>query len=398
MITEPAVNQAYKRVLTYIRHNSIETGDKLPSQSQMVEELGIGSNVLQSAMKRLESQGVIQRKPRVGTIVNERSSHEPIDWLVGLITPSLHSQHTPYYAVFLEMILTQLAGHGCRYRIYNFNSFPHEPVDLRTYNHQLFDDLENRKLDAVVMPALSDEWFAAFCARQKLELAIAQDFRRTSEPRTGCLVGGIIDHPSMIHQAVDLLVGNGCKHVCLVSDDGPDYLGCGQLDAFVSSIAQHQILGTEIHAGHGLILAGRKIGQTLLELPSDQRPDGLIITNDDHICLGLTDTLNSQSSYRPRITVFGCYQSPLAYSLPVYRFEYDLNDLVNATVDKLLKRLGGGGDVDMQPGNIAWSLNPTSPSAVPPQWDLSNPNPPQPGVVILRQPRLTRIGVPSNRT
>ncbi|HAI12331.1 MAG TPA: hypothetical protein DCM28_11545 [Phycisphaerales bacterium] len=393
MITEPAVNHTFKRVLTYIRQNQLGDGDRLPTQSQMVESLGVGSNVLQSAMKRLESEGFIQRKPRMGTIFNTQQTAVPIDWMVGILTPTMQNQHSPYYAVFLEMVLTRLIEKGCRYRIYNFDRFPHKPVELSEYNKQFSSDLDNGHLDALITPALSDAWFIDFCAMQKLELATVLNTCVNTHPQTSCLVGGAIDYQRMIHQAVDLLKDNECQRICLVSDDGPSNLGSNQWESFVASIQKHNLKGMEIHAGHGLILAGRKIGRALLELPKHQRPDGLIITNDDHICLGLTDVLKEQTDYRPIITVYGCHQAPLSYAMPVYRFEYDLAALVNATVHRLLHRLQGT-DMDVEPELFAPQLNPAGLSAVPPQWDVS-PKPPQLGVLMHEQPKLNVIDTQS---
>lgn len=390
MINEPAINMAYKQVLTYIRQNEIGIGGKLPAQSQMVEELGVGSNVLQSAMKKLEAQGVIKRKPRVGTVVNENKTTQPIDWQVGIFIPSIHGQHTPYYAVFLELVLTRLIQYGCCYQIYNFDQFPQSHRELKKVNKQMASDLTNNILDALVVPSLSEQWLVNYCEKIKLPLATVADHRLVKTKHNNFLIGSDIQQDEMIQQAVTLLATHPCKNICLISDDGPSHMLGGQWEAFVNCIASHSIQGMEMHMGHGLILAGRKIGQALLKMPHHARPDGLIITNDDHICLGLTDVLNQQSDYRPQITVYGCQQAPLAFALPVYRFEYNIDEMVQATVNKLLARLQGR-YFSPPPKPFIPKLNPAGPSALPPQWNKLIPNPPCSGLVQHDQPKVTLI-------
>ncbi len=387
MIAELSINQTCKRVLTYIRHHGFGAGDRLPTQSQMVEELGIGSNVLQSAMKHLETKGLIQRKPRMGTIFNAKPISIPMDWMIGIIIPSLQNQHTPFYAVFLEMVLTHLAAKGCHYRIYNFDQFPHKSSDLKKYNPGFAQDVSDGVLDALITSAISDHWFVNYCSKHKLELAIAKTPDNFEPDIKHCVLGGKINEPTMIDNAVALLSEKGCQHVCLVNDDGPGFLPQPILDTFITTTQQHGVQASEMHCGHGLILAGRKIGQTLLQLPAKQRPDGLIIIKDDHICLGLTQVLSQQSEYRPMICVQGCYQAPLAFALPVFRYEYDLTELVNSSVDRLLLRLLGHPS-ECKSQLFEATRNPAGPTALPPQWDQLVPRSPQPGVKQLDTPSL----------
>ena len=56
--------------------------------------------------------------------------------------------------------------------------------------------------------------------------------------------------------------------------------------------------------------AGRNIGEYLLARPAEQRPDGLIITND-LVAMGLVETIRVGSNYRPKIAVQTNLQSPL---------------------------------------------------------------------------------------
>src|SRR5699024_1088770 len=69
--------------------------------------------------------------------------------------------------------------------------------------------------------------------------------------------------------------------------------------------------------------AGFEIAQHLLALPPADRPDGLII-EDDYLAMGLTSALARYCDYRPMLAVCTTRQSPLAFALPVIRYETDI--------------------------------------------------------------------------
>ena len=71
--------------------------------------------------------------------------------------------------------------------------------------------------------------------------------------------------------------------------------------------------------------------------PAD-RPDGLILF-DDYLTMGLTDRLGEQPTYRPEITTTANRQAPLLYSLPVMRFELDIEAIARTAVDMVMRRL-----------------------------------------------------------
>ena len=63
------VDRACKAILRTIWINGLRSGDRLPNHSDLREAIGVSNNSLSPAMKRLVAAGVIERKPRVGTVV-----------------------------------------------------------------------------------------------------------------------------------------------------------------------------------------------------------------------------------------------------------------------------------------------------------------------------------------
>jgi DNA-binding FadR family transcriptional regulator len=62
--------KVYEELRKHIIENNLKPGDKLTTEKEMAEELGVSRNVLREAIKTLEIIGVISSKPGVGMVVN----------------------------------------------------------------------------------------------------------------------------------------------------------------------------------------------------------------------------------------------------------------------------------------------------------------------------------------
>ncbi|MEG0711206.1 MAG: GntR family transcriptional regulator [Niameybacter sp.] len=65
--------QVYDELRNYIVQNQLQPGDKLPTEMEMCEVLGVSRNVLREAIKSLEISGIVSSKPGVGIIIQEFS-------------------------------------------------------------------------------------------------------------------------------------------------------------------------------------------------------------------------------------------------------------------------------------------------------------------------------------
>lgn len=54
--------------------------DRLPPESQLAEELGVSRNTLRAALDRLEADGMVERRRRVGTIITHKSRADEAVW------------------------------------------------------------------------------------------------------------------------------------------------------------------------------------------------------------------------------------------------------------------------------------------------------------------------------
>ncbi|MFA6681874.1 MAG: FadR/GntR family transcriptional regulator [Sphaerochaeta sp.] len=62
--------QVYDEVRLYIVKNNLKPGDKIPTEMELSQALGVSRNVLREAIKTLEILGVVSSKAGVGMVVN----------------------------------------------------------------------------------------------------------------------------------------------------------------------------------------------------------------------------------------------------------------------------------------------------------------------------------------
>lgn len=63
--------QVYDEIKNYIYQNSLKPGDKLPTEMEMCQQLGVSRNVLREAIKALEITGIVRSTPGVGIVIQE---------------------------------------------------------------------------------------------------------------------------------------------------------------------------------------------------------------------------------------------------------------------------------------------------------------------------------------
>lgn len=59
------------QVKIYIIENSLQPGDKLPTENVLAEMMGVSRSSVREAMKALETMGIVQTRPRTGCVVKE---------------------------------------------------------------------------------------------------------------------------------------------------------------------------------------------------------------------------------------------------------------------------------------------------------------------------------------
>ncbi len=357
-----SAGQAYKRMLQHIRIHRLREGDLLPSQPLWQKELGCGTVPFNEAMRLLEARGVVERRKKIGTRLLRTAPPQPVPWTIGLCI-TLVSEHRGglAWAVLSQYLQNHLQAAGCQVRLYHSEGRSRLHHELSEFSG-LEADLEAGVIDGAVFTAR-----LMTCEQERLARrgVVPCGILPAGGPEPSAATGLIVDQGPMIQQAVDLLVGRGSRRLALILPGQPWIPESPYFQTtFRAALAHHpQAAGLELETwGH--VRGGMDLGQRLLRMPADERPDALIGTHDDYVALGLAHAIHSDGAYRPAIATLTNRQSPLPFPLPVYRFELDLMEIAARTVQCLLDRLHAPGR-PRRPERLAPRLNESAASELP---------------------------------
>jgi GntR family transcriptional repressor for pyruvate dehydrogenase complex len=79
----PIVQQVVSSIKEYIFSNAVQEGDKLPTEKQLCENLGVGRGTIREALRILEATGFVEFKPGRGAFVlrtKEIDTEDIIEW------------------------------------------------------------------------------------------------------------------------------------------------------------------------------------------------------------------------------------------------------------------------------------------------------------------------------
>lgn len=82
-------NQVVDRIVKLLTGGQLKSGDKLPSELELMESLGVSRPVLREALSSLETMEVITRKTRTGTFINDKIGTRPFSVMLSLSIDNL---------------------------------------------------------------------------------------------------------------------------------------------------------------------------------------------------------------------------------------------------------------------------------------------------------------------
>ena len=77
----PLQSEIIRYIQEYIEENHLEAGDRLPSQGQLIQMMGVSRTSLREAMKTLEARQIIKVQNGKGIFVNENKDSAMLNLL-----------------------------------------------------------------------------------------------------------------------------------------------------------------------------------------------------------------------------------------------------------------------------------------------------------------------------
>ncbi len=333
----PQVLKAYRMLLRYFRSRKIGAGGQVPTQVQFRQALGFSNDTLTRAMKWLVADGVIERRKGKGTVVLDLTKARLNAHTVALAAVAHNTLHHVsfdsqlFYA--LDSHIRQTLGAQVQIMVHRIDKHAKAVWPLHT-----FTGLEARvvqgEIDAVICSVATDPEAVDQLTAMGVPWLYVGSWEKAQ-------TGVVIDQKPMMHQACEMLCQRGCERISVVVRDmkkTKSLFGYQPWKAYQQALAVYGFKTQPLLETDDISLeAGRQLGHQILQLPPDQRPQGLVILNDI-LASGLTDVLRDQVSYRPEIAVQANVSSMLIFGLPVIRFDVDVDLLAQQTVGLLRQK------------------------------------------------------------
>jgi GntR family transcriptional regulator, transcriptional repressor for pyruvate dehydrogenase complex len=83
--------QVVDQIIQLLKSGQFKSGDKLPTEFELMEKLHVSRPVLREALSSLEVLGIIHRKTREGTFFSEKIGSEPFSNMLALSSGDLES-------------------------------------------------------------------------------------------------------------------------------------------------------------------------------------------------------------------------------------------------------------------------------------------------------------------
>lgn len=321
--------EAYRAILRLIHARSLQPGDLLPRQSDLLPQLGLCQGTVSAAMRWLVEDGVVTRRKCAGTTV---SNLKPLNagrliWSVGIVMPDVYE--TPFFPTLTHFLHKYLALEGCANRVYIIASdaLPADAVEVRRADEftGLDEDLEAGMLDAVITPTRLVLSEVPVCSAAGPEWA---EF------------GVTIDQAAMVRDACRLLLGGGCRRLALLASESATSAPSTCRDVFCSELKKNSfaVRPQNVIGSPPGLASGREVADRLLSRSSDERPDGLVVL-DDVTAQGVSVRIREAGDYAPQMAVQTNRQAPLAFPLPALHFEVDVEGLARRAVEKTVAAL-----------------------------------------------------------
>lgn len=330
LIVQSSIRDLVKQIVLYIHELDLQVGDRLLATPELREKLNCSDLALRRAMDYLVHEGLVRRKPKQGTIVEDLYAPLRNTWTVGVTTAASESEQAFAFDMCVANYLRSfLAREGYIDRTYP--EVPQIPVgkdgtDMPEGFIGLSNDIRTGHVDAVITPRrLSCSDLPVFQAGA-WELATQ---------------GVVIDFACFVEQSFQHLKKMGCKRIAYINIGDPTRNCRRGWDRFAQCVAAD---GQQVSPDNAYIstmmfeMSGQQIVRAILSTPARKRPDGIIIAND-LLPLTLTQHLSQVPDYRPRIAVMTNRQITYHYALPVINFSIDCCELARQVVQMLAQHL-----------------------------------------------------------
>ncbi len=322
----------YAQVADHLRERiqaSYQAGQKLEAESKLATELQVSLTTVREALGCLAQEGVVERKHGSGTYVRDPFGKQQL-----AILTELDINHTKTSYFFLESVQrlrAYLETRNIPVRVYVGQTAVGEAAPEGLSCPEFMEDVKAGRLRGVIAEATNFrlKWMQPLIERKIPVVGGSRDFAWSAAA----------NHLDMVRQGAEYLLEAGRRRLGVIAPPGE-----AGTRIFTSTL---QAAGVEVHpewivseSEPGREGAGWEAVRALW-CARDEKPDGLIVC-DDVMFQGVTMALLEAGVHVPedlRLAVHVVGGRALHSPLPIARVEFDLDALIQAKAEMLLRLL-----------------------------------------------------------
>ncbi len=313
-------------LLQYIQNHELKTGDRLPSQAVLREQLGLSGTTIIRAIKALEEEQILSVRDKVGTFVASESPKIQPGCVVGLLSIPELFRILPQYPVMAMALQNKLFSRGCQPIVFPTTA-DRDNVQSRLRNYPKLETAVNRcGIDAVVdFSSITETDCRCF-----LERGIPY-FRLSAVHSTH--PGIYLDTENFFRDTLDELCGAGRHRPMLITTANPPLEKMWR-QILREKLPDYRDTAKSVFAA----VESRNAIQLALRIQkSSDRPDSFVFL-DDSLGLYFLTALDriglTQAKYDPLILSTATAELPLLMPRDnIIYYEINLNEMMEQMAD-----------------------------------------------------------------
>ena len=321
----PIYRQIVLQIEEMVKKGELKPGSRIPSTSDFADQFSIARQTAQNALKELTNRGILERVPHRGTFVSENLAAKTIA-MFSARNP-LTGQNMAFSRLFCAAAFEYAVRKGWDLKLY----FPQNDSSVFKTVSDLEKDISDGKIRAVFGMYSEDlsGWFGKACCVPYLL------FEETETAST---------MEYFTRKALEYLYGCGMKKIALVFSASNTRMGreiksgIAKLNGKISGDIRIDFWQCEAETA----ASGRTIIHDRLSR-KPALPDALLVM-DDNITNGVIFALQEKGIRIPNqiaLLTLSVKGVEILSPVPLTRIEYDPEELVKKSFDRLLDQLEG---------------------------------------------------------
>jgi len=340
LVGRPATKQL--AILDYIRkqilNGELKPGSRVITRQELGEIFNASAMTVQQALGRLVADGFVVARGNAGTFVSEHPPHLARYALVFPYSPGNSSWSRFYGALSDEAIQVGRSRAIVFESFYELDGHP----DREDYQ-KLLREVQAHRLAGIIFatqpshlvgtPLLDEPDLPRVAIMSERFASLVPTIPRVSP-----------DHASFINQAADFFLSRGRKKIAFIMLAQADDAG---MDTQIVKAIEDRGMRTEL-CWQQAVCSGhpqwaRNIVQMLLRGSPSERPDGLLISDDNFVEHAIRGMIDSGLKVPDDLDVVAhCnFPWPVPSSVPVQRLGFDAREVLRVCIDMIDRQRAG---------------------------------------------------------